>query len=258
MRSTLILILAVIPAVAPAASFSLGAVLRAGTQADVELLGGSTSATTTASGNFFPYWLNGIDHTFRLNYDASSNTATLSANWLGIFTSSTVWNPAGGAPSSSARNWTIAAGGITATAQNLAVANTSIRLQNLSITGPGLGVINPPNLLAAQTGAGTVTSSNGSAITFTTPNGAGSWVLDGQIRFTGLAGLFGSPGATGDQLRATLDILAADVPEPATLLISALGFAALRVLHHLRNRGRLAAAITTLSINSQPKIGPVA
>lgn len=230
-----LILLALVPMASQAASFSLDATLRAGSVGDTELALGSTSAVPAVTGDFFPFWVEGVDHAFQLAYNAATNTATLTSDWFGIFTSSINWNPTGGNASTVPRNWSVAAGGIRVTAENIPFA-TSIRVQGLQLTVPGLGVLSSPSLLASQNGTGPVTASNAAGISFTTPNGNGSWVLDGQIRFTGLAAFL--PGATGNQLRLAFDISASDVPEPATMLISALGFAALGVLHHFRVRRR--------------------
>lgn len=250
MRRVFTLVLALTPVLAPAASFTLGATLRAGGFGDTELHLGSTAATPAVTGDFFPFWVDGVDHAFQLSYTASTNTATLLADWLGLFASSVSWNPAGGSPSTAPRIWTISPGGLSVTAENNPLINTSVRISNLQISGPGLGVIATPSLVASQTGAGSSTASLSSAITFATPNGQGNWRLDGTIRFAGLAGLL----TTGDQLRMAFNALAADVPEPATMLIGALGFAALGVLHHFRMRRRrragIAAAAQSAKLNT--------
>ena len=243
MRRVFTLVLALTPLVAPAAPFPLGVMLRAGGFGDNELQLGPTAAAPAVTGDFFPFWVEGVDHAFQLSYTASTNTATLLADWLGIFTSSINWNPAGGSPSTASRIWTISPGGLSVTAENNPLTSSSVRIANLQISGPGLGVITTPSLVASQTGTGPSTASLSSAITFTTPNGQGNWRLDGTIRFAGLA----SGLVTGDQLRMAFNALAVDAPEPATMLIGALGFAALGVLHHFRIRrrrraGKLAAA----------------
>ena len=61
MGTKLLLILAIMPAVAPAASFGLGAVLRVGGAFEVELQLGSTSASPVVASPFFPFWLDGLD-----------------------------------------------------------------------------------------------------------------------------------------------------------------------------------------------------
>jgi hypothetical protein len=234
------------PVASAAAPFGLAAVLRAGDLFTDNLRLGSTSASApAATAGFFPFWLDGVDHDFQLSYNAATNLANLSASWLGIFTSTVSWNPVGGVPGSVPRAWSIGAGDIRLTAQNNPTSNTSVRIQNLSISGPGLSVINPPNLTAAQTGSGTVTAANSAPIVFITPNGGGSWVLNGQIRFTGL---YGTPFSTGDSLRVAFDFLSSDVPEASSLLMGALGLAALGVLHQyrvrrLRRRLKLAASV---------------
>ena len=232
-----LLVLAWMPVVSPAASFGLGAVLRAGGTGDTELALGPKTTALAVVGDLLPFWWDGVAHDFSLGYNAATNTATLTGDWFGIFTSSINWTVAAGSASSNSRIWTIGRGGLTLTAQNNTATNTSVSIQNLALTGPGLAIINPPSLTAAQTGAGTVTTSNSAPITFTTPAGSGSWSLNGQITFTGLAG-FVTGGATGDGLRAALNITAVDVPEPEALLLSALGLAALGVLFHFRGRRR--------------------
>ncbi len=245
MRRVFTLVLALTPVVAPAASFTLGATLRAGGFGfgDTEMHLGPTTAPPAVTGDFFPFWVDGVDHAFQLSYTASTNTATLLADWLGLFASAISWNPAGGSPGTAPRIWTINSGGLSVTAENNPLINSSLRISNLQISGPGLAVITTPSLVASQTGVGPSTASLASAITFTTPNGQGNWRLDGSIRFVGLAGLL----VSGDELRMAFNASASDVPEPATMLIGALGFAALGVLHHFRLRrrrraGKLAAA----------------
>jgi hypothetical protein len=83
MGTKLLLILAIMPAVAPAASFGLGAVLRVGGAFEVELQLGSTSASPVVASPFFPFWLDGLDQPFQLSYDATTNTASLAASWIG-------------------------------------------------------------------------------------------------------------------------------------------------------------------------------
>jgi hypothetical protein len=248
-----LLVLAMLPATAPAASFGLGAVLRVGGILQNELYLGSPSNAPSTQGPFIPGWVDGVDHAFQLSYDATTNTASLSANWLGIITSSVSWNPVGGSASSASRSWTLSPGALVLTAVNNPLGNTSVQLSNLQISGPGLAVINPPNLTAAQTGGGTVTTTNAAAITFITPDGGGSWSLTGQIRFSGINTI----GAIGDTLRAAFDFTASDyvaaVPEPESLLLSALGFAALGVLHHFRARRRSRVVIRTSQAGTSSK-----
>ena len=234
MRRVFTLVLALTPVVTPAASFSLGATLRAGGFGDTELHLGPTAAAPAVTGDFFPFWVDSVDHAFQLSYNASTNTATLLADWLGVFASAVTWNPAGGSPSTAPRTWTIGAGGLSVTAQNNPLINSSINISNLQISGPGLAVITLPSLTASQNGTGSSTAALNSPITFITPNGQGNWRLDGTIRFAGLSGIL----TTGDQLRMAFNAFASDVPEPATMLIGALGFAALGVLHHFRTRRR--------------------
>jgi hypothetical protein len=236
------------PVVSAAAPFALAAVLRAGDLFTDNLrLGSTSSSAPAASAGFFPFWLDAVDHDFQISYNAATNLASLSASWLGIFTSAVSWNPVGGVPTSAPRNWSIAAGDIRLTAQNNVTSNTSVQIHNLSLSGPGLSVINPPNLTAAQTGSGTVTASNSAPIIFITPNGGGSWVLNGQIRFTGL---YGTPFSTGDSLRVSFDFFSSDVPEASSLLMGALGLAAIGVVYQYRLR-RLRRRIK-LTANAKP------
>ena len=254
MRSKLILFLALVPAALPAASFSLGAVLRVGGPAEPELYLGPSAAAPATTAGVFPGWIDGVNHNFTLSYNAATNTALVSGNWLGIFTSSTSWVVTGGSPSSTPRDWVINAGGIRLTAENNTATASSISIQNLSISGAGFSTINPASMTVSQNGTGTQSVASAAPITFTTPNGGGSWVLSGQVRFVGP---FASSTVAGDQLRAAFDVFGSDVapvPEPATLLISALGFAALGVWHHLRHRRRVRTA-RSVSIQPQVKTG---
>ena len=118
MRRVFTLVLALTPVVAPAASFTLGATLRAGGFGDTELQLGPTAAAPAVTGDLFPFWVDGVDHAFQLSYTASTNTATLLTEWLGIFASSINWSPAGGSPSTASRIWTINPGGLSVTAEN--------------------------------------------------------------------------------------------------------------------------------------------
>lgn len=253
MNKVVVVVMALVPMVSEAASFSLGAVLRAGGILQDEMFLGTTAASPSVSGNFFPFWLDSVDQNFRLSYNAATNTATLAVDWIPLITSSISWNPVGGSASSASRIWTIGAGGIAVTAVNNIFSNTSISLSGLQLVPAGLSVITPPSLTASQTGSGTATSSNTSAITFTTPTGQGSWMLSGQIRFTNVDGF----GVAGDSLRAAFNISAADVvtsvPEPESLLLSALGLAALGVLHHFRGRRRARVPVVARQAGTSSK-----
>lgn len=232
---TLFLGLALFAGTAPAVPFTLGATIRAGdvnTGHTATL--GSSSASPSAYGVIYPYWLPaGINHNFQLAFDGATGTLSLNIDWLSLNALSLSWVVPGGG-GNLARTWTVSPGGLSVTAEANPAVDSSIRVRTLSFTGPGFVGVGTPQLLASQTGT-TVTASNAAPVTFTTADGAGSWLLDGQIRFTGL-GFYNAGGAVNDELRFAFDILSTEVPEPSTLLIGALGLAALGVLHHVRSR----------------------
>ena len=241
MRRTILMIMAWMPVVSPAASFTLGATIRVADalSAFSELQLGSTSGVSSASANMA--WSDGFNHDFQLSYNGPTNVATLNATTASSLTTSVGWTVAGGSPNPASLFWTINSGKLAVTAQIDPSQHTQIRLRNLSLSGTGFATINPANLVANQNqnenenGGGTVTDGNAAPITFTTSAG-GSWVLNGQIRFVGITG-----GSSGNSLLATLNIGAtglAPVPEPESLLLSTVGLATLGVLFHFRGRRR--------------------
>jgi hypothetical protein len=220
---------------AQASSFTLGAVIEAGSASANELFAGASSGSPSVSGSVSPYWTDATNHAFSVSYNAATNTATVQAQ-TGAGTSSVSWVVAGGFTSSPVTTWTINAGGLAVIAANNTATNTQVRIRNLTLSGPGFATLSPPNQTANQNGGGAVTTGNAAPITFTTGAGLGNWVLNGEIRFLNLATAV-SGGASGNQLRMAFDITAGtQVPEPATLPISAIGFAALGFLRRLRPR----------------------
>lgn len=228
-------VLAVLPQIAPAVPFTLGATIRAGdVNTGYTATIGSSSSSPSAYGVIYPYWLPlGLNHDFQLAFDGATNTLNLTINWLSFTGTSFSWVVPTGS-GNTARSWTISPGGMSLTAQANSAVNTGIRVRTMSVTGPGFAGVAVPSLTANQTGS-TVTVSNAAPITFSTTDGAGSWQLDGQIRFTGLS-FYNPGGASFDDLRFAVDILSTEVPEPATLLLGALGLAALGVLRHVRRK----------------------
>lgn len=233
---TLLALVIVLPVPGMAASFTLGATIRAGTAAGLtEVSLGATSSAASVTGQMGPYWQEGVNYNFFLAYDGATNTANLTVS-RGATQANVNWVVAGGT-GNAARVWTVAAGGLTAVAEQNTATNTQVRVRNIAFTGPALPGVGTPNLVANQNGGGAVTASNVAPISFTTQNGQGSWMLDGEIRFTGL-GQYTAGGAVGNQLRFGFDILSSDVPEPTTLLLGALGLAVLGVVRHYRSRVR--------------------
>ena len=92
---------------AEAASFTLGAVIQAGSASVNELFLGGSSGVSTVAGNVTPYWAEGADTNFSIAYNAATNTATLLAQ-TGSPSSSISWTVAGGsagAPDSPSTTW---------------------------------------------------------------------------------------------------------------------------------------------------------
>ncbi len=234
---TLAISLAVLTGQLAGASFTLGATIRAGlrTSGDWELglgVGGSPfSATVQAT----PYFADNQDYDFTLSYSGAANQARLSVDTNpGLGPPDVVtWNPTGGSPSTAARLWTIASGGLMVSAAfavrpppNPPMPETRIRVRNLAFA-PGITILSPLSITdieARQQGA-TATAAVPGAVVFLTQAGSGDWTLSGTFRMRGLGSVFTS-GAVRSELQFLFSATASDaVPEPATAAMLGTGLA---------------------------------
>ena len=232
---TLAISLAVLTGPLAGASFTLGATIRAGlrTSGDWELglgVGGSPfSATVQAT----PYFADNQDYDFTLSYSGAANLARLSVDTNpGLGPPDVVtWNPTGGSPSTAARLWTIASGGLMVSAAfavrpppNPPMPETRIRVKDLAFA-PGITTLSPltiTDIEARQQGA-TATAAVPGAVVFLTQAGSGDWALSGTFRMRGLGSAFAS-GAVRSELQFLFNATASDaVPEPTTAALLAAG-----------------------------------
>ena len=223
----------------PAASFSVGATIRAGIQGggDWEIGLGPSGTPYSATVHATPYFVDDRTYNFSLGYAGATNQASLS-----VFTNPgggppdvVTWNPTGGSPSTAGRLWTIASGGLFVGAAFAVrpspqppMPETEIEVSGLAFQ-PGIDILAPLSVTtidAIQRGAASSSSVPGSVV-FMTRNGSGDWTLSGTIRMRGLGSRVPS-GAVRSELQFLFNATSSDgVPEPATAFLLAAGLMAL-------------------------------
>jgi len=216
---------------AAAATFSLGATIRAGVRGgqDWEIGLGAATPYASAVAHANRYFDDNEEYDFTIAYSGANNRATAS-----VFTNPgkgpaniVTWNPAGGTPSTAGRLWTFSSLFVSAAFTVRPVGrpvmpNTEIRVENLQL-GPGIDIVarlSATDLRARQQGASAV-DSVAQPVVFRTRNGSGDWLLSGTIRMRGLASQFPS-GAVRSELQCVFNStstelpVVAEVPEPGT------------------------------------------
>lgn len=212
----------------PGADFGFDAIIRAGlpNNGDWELGLGPTGNNSARTSHLNPYYANNTWQRFEIGYSAALNAAFLRFyNQPGAPTQVLYANPFSGAAGANII-WEIPASGLYlgASSRN---RFTEVELDQLSLTGTGLAVIQPVGvtaLSASQLNSNT-TVVYPTPITFRTSGG--DWTLSGQIRFDGL-GAYTPGGARQSDLHMGFNVTGTvDVPEPASAALVLAGVAAL-------------------------------
>ncbi len=231
---------------ATAQSFTFYSTLHAGQSggADWEVGTGLsmpiTSAWNTAHFNADGpgnWWVNGQAQTFRIGYDAATNSAytrlfnAAPGNPLGASATATQVNP-GAAPATTV--WTLPAASFNVRSS---FNGSSITVQNLTL-GPNVNLLSgtlPTSLTAAQNGGFSVSSRMSDLLVIDAAANGGSWYIQGVITMAGLQGSGSGAGARNAQLQFNLAATGNNTPEAST--ISLLG-AGLLVMGWMRRRAR--------------------
>jgi hypothetical protein len=229
-KSTFLLVLVLGSGALSAADFGFGVVIRAGrSNGNIYELGiGPAGAAPSATLDLTNWFVVNQNRNFEIGYNGVSNTAFVRLyNASGTSYQEATFAPAAGVPASPLRTWTLP--------ENLffvqsAAANIgTMTVEQLSVQGPGLTILQPLSATALTTvaggGGGTIVSTSLSApVVFrTASSGANaSWMLTGRLRFDGNF----SNGASPDRLRFGITANSTDaaaVPEPETFLVVGAG-----------------------------------
>jgi hypothetical protein len=232
-RQVLILLLLVISGMGEllAQSFPFYTVLRAGRAGNGEWEIGVGNASTLNTANFSyggnggQFWNPAGSQTFRIGYDAATNSAYASVfNQNDVATTVSLANT--GQALTSNTVWTLPAGAfsVTATPTNVfGFGTSSITVSGLTLSPGGslLGGSLPTSLSATQSGA-TVTQTLSSPILLDATGNGGSWYIQGKIQMTGLLTQGGL--ARDSQLQFLMGASsAAATPEPITFALIGVG-----------------------------------
>jgi hypothetical protein len=183
------------------------------------------------------WWVNGQAQTFRIGYNAATNSAYTTVfnaapgNPLGASSTATLVNP-GAAPATT--TWTLPAASFNVRSS---FNGASITVQNLTL-GPNVNLLSgvlPTNLTAAQSGGFSVGSRMSAPLVIDAAANGGSWYIQGVITMAGLQGSGNGAGARNAQLQFNLAATGSDTPEATTM--SLLG-AGLLVMGWMRRRAR--------------------
>lgn len=223
---------------AEAATFSLGATIRAGIRGgqDWEIGLGAATPYSAAVTHATPYFRDNEEYDFTLRYTGATNRAELSVDTNPGNGPADVaaWNPTGGVASTAGRLWTFNSLFVSAAYSRIPpMPRTEIEVKDLAL-GPGIDIVaglSTTDLRARQEGAA-VLAAIPQPVVFRTRNGSGDWLLSGTIRMRGLASEFPS-GAQRSHLQFVLNSTSADlpaVPEPGTYAMLLSGGAMIAVL----------------------------
>ncbi len=211
-------------ALAGGADFGFQVIIRAGLSAgDWEIGIGNNLNSPAATSDVVPYWNNNAPRDFEIGYEASTNRA-----YVRVGNDIASYYPAGGGALAAVGTWTLPAASFYVSASSRP-SPTGVTVSGLTLT-TGMDVLqgfSTTTLTAAQPGGGSSLQSLALPVVLGA-TGSSSWVLTGQITFSGL------PAASRSQLQFHLTAEASDVPEPATYAMIGGGLLALVALRGRR------------------------